>query len=77
MLINQFGEEICFTHPRDRTKSQMFFSTKICPADVIETLRVSDPVKICAAKLRKECEDFDFLLENSYGDADDLECGLN
>ena len=55
------------------TKSQMFFSTKICPVDARETLRVTDPVKICAAKLRKECEDFDFLLENSYSDADDLD----
>ena len=77
MLIKQFGEEICFTYPRDRTKSQMFLSTKICPADVIETLRVSGPVKICAAKLRKESEDFDFLLENSYSDADELEYSLN
>ena len=75
--LNQFGKEICFTYPRDRTKSQMSFSTKICPADVIETLRVSDSVKICAAKLRKECEDFDFLLEKSYSDADDLEYNLN
>ena len=62
MLIEQFGEEICFTHPSDRTKSQMFFSTKFCPADVFETLRVSDPVKICAAKLRKECEGFDLFI---------------
>ena len=55
----------------------MFFSTKICPATLIETLRVSDPVKNCAAKLRKECEDFDFLLENSYSDANDLQYSLN
>ena len=55
----------------------MSFSTKICPATLIETLRVSDPVKICAAKLRKECEGFDFLLENSYSDANDLQYSLN
>ena len=55
----------------------MFFYTTICPAHVIETLRVSDPVKICAAKLRKQCEDLDFLLENSYSDADYLEYSLN
>ena len=55
----------------------MFFSTKICPATLIETLRVSDLVKICAAKLRKECEDLDFLLENSYSDANDLQYSLN
>ena len=77
MLIKHFGEEICITYPKEKNKSQMFFSTKICPATLIETLRVSDPVKICAAKLRKECEDFDFLLENSYSDANDLQYSLN
>ena len=28
MLINHFGEETCFTYPRDRQKSQMFFVPK-------------------------------------------------
>ena len=31
-------------------------------------------MKICAEKLRRECEEFDFLLDNSYCDAEDLEC---
>ena len=77
MVIKHFGEEICFTYPKEKNKSQMFFSTKICSATLIETLRVSDPVKICAAKLRKECGDFDFLSENSYSDANDLQYSLN
>ena len=55
----------------------MLFSTCICSADVIETLRSSDPVKYCAEKLREECEEFDFLLENSYCDAKDLALSLN
>ena len=28
MLINHFGQKICFTYPRDRQKSQTFFSSK-------------------------------------------------
>ena len=61
MLIAHFGEEICFTYPRDKSKPQMFYSTNICPADLVETLRHTDPIKICAEKLRKECEEFDFF----------------
>ena len=76
MLIAHFGEEICFTYLRDKSKPQMFYSTNICPADLVETLRQTNPIKICAEKLRKECEEFDFLLDNSYCDAEDLECSL-
>ena len=76
LLINHFGEEICFTYPKDRTKSRMFFSTEICRAEPIETLRANNPVKICATKLRKECENFNFLLDNIYSNADDLEYSL-
>ena len=50
----------------------MFFSSNICSGDVIETLRCNDPVKVCAEKLRKECEEFDFCLESSYSNAKDL-----
>ena len=57
-----------------QNKSQMFFCSKICPAELIETLH--DPVKIFYLKLRKKCENFDFLLDNSYNDADDLEYSL-
>ena len=42
----------------------------------MKTLRQTDPIKICAEKLRKECKVFDFLLDNSYCDAEDLECSL-
>ena len=69
MLIVHFREEICFTYPIDKSKLQMFYSTNICPTDLVETLHQTDPIKICAEKLRQECEVFDFLLDNSYCDA--------
>ena len=75
-LINHFREEICFIYPKGRTKSQMFFSSKICPSELIETLHANDPVNIFPSKLQKECENFDFLLDNCYSDADDLEYSL-
>ena len=77
MLINHFGDTICFTYPKEVRKSQMFFSSKICSVDTVETLRSNDPVKVCATKLRKECEEFDFLLTSSYCNANDLKISID
>ena len=73
MLINRLGEEICFSYPKDSSKSQMFFSTKIRAPDIAETLRAADPIQQCATELRNECENFDFLLQGSFHAPDDLE----
>ena len=51
MLIDHFGDRICFTYPKDRRKLQMFFSPDIKSADVSETLRTTDAIKICAENL--------------------------
>ena len=75
MLINHFGEEICFTYPRDRQKSQMFFSSKIISTDVVEMLRSTD-VKVCAEKLKKECEEFSFGISDAYLDAHGIKLSL-
>ena len=56
------GDEICFTYPRDKSKPQMFYSTNICPTDLIETIHRTDPVKMCAEKLRKKCEELNLKL---------------
>ena len=64
-------------YPKDRKKSQMFFSAKVFLTDIAETLRSNDPVKICAEKLRNECEQFDFLLEGSFNDADDIKLSFD
>ena len=44
--------------------------------DVVETLRSQDSIKLFAAKLRKECEEFDFLLDASYRDAQGVKVNL-
>ena len=54
----------------------MFFSSSICSWDVVETLRSKDPIKLNAAKLQKECEEFDSLLDASYCDARDVKVSL-
>ena len=50
----------------------MFFSASICSRDVVETLRSKDPIKLCAAKLQTEYEEFDFLLDATYYHARDV-----
>ena len=72
MLIEQFGDEICFTHPKDRFKSQIFFSTKIKTTNIAEPLRVIDPIKSSLETLREEYCNFDFGLENSYHSAEEI-----
>ena len=72
MLIDCFGEDIHFTYPKDRKKPQMFFSSQVSSEDVVETLRANKITKLCAEALRKECEDFNYNLEESYKTTNDL-----
>ena len=67
MLTKHFREEICFTYPLDRQKSQMFFSSKITSTDL---------VKVCAEKLEKECDEFSLDLSDTYLDAHNIELSL-
>ena len=59
-------------YPRDKKKSQLFFLSIIQAADVIETVRVNDPVEVCAKRLKFECKEFDFGLNNSFRYANGL-----
>ena len=72
LLINHLGEEICFTYPKDKTKSQMFFSSKLAIASLAENIRTCDSIKLCAEQLRQECKDFDFSLTGKCCDVTDL-----
>ena len=76
MFIIRFGEEICFTYPKDRKKSQMFYFSSLQSGAVIETIRSNEPIEVCARKLSAECAEFDFGLNNSYRYARDLELSL-
>ena len=61
-----------FYVPERQKKSQMFFSAQISSEDVVETIRANEITKLCAEALRKECEDFDFALEGSLKNPNDL-----
>ena len=55
-LVARFGDQICFTYPKDVSLSQMFFSVNIQAADIAETVRSSDAVKICGNILHDKCK---------------------
>ena len=44
--------------------------------DVIETLRSTDSIKICAERLRAECKQFDFKLDSTLNKPNDLKLSL-
>ena len=46
LLINYFGEGICFTYPNNRKKSQMLFSTNVRAGEIAESLRSKADVNI-------------------------------
>ena len=74
LLIDHYGENICFTYPKDRKKSQMFFSTALRQVDVVESLRnktsTSDIIS-CAKTLESDIKLFKFQLDESNCDAND------
>ena len=76
LLINQFGDKLVFMYPQDKRKSQMFYLSTVQTNDVIETMRVNDPVKVCVQKLRSECKSYDFGLNQSFRYASDLQLGM-
>ena len=77
LLIEFYGEEICFTYPKDKSKPQMFFSSSIRQADIVETLHFKNSIAECAQKLRDECKNYSFNLDDSNCNARDTANSLN
>ena len=77
MLIDYYGDEICFTYPKDAKKSQMFFSTRVKSEDIAETLRRNDFIQKCGEYFREKCQNLDLGLTGSYCSADDTEISFN
>ena len=76
ILIDHFGEDLAFTYPGDKKKSQIFYLSRVQIEDVIETIRAKDPIALCAKKLRSECQEFYFGLDKSFRYASDLQYGM-
>ena len=72
LLIEKFQEEIGFTYQRKRDDSQMFFSVNLRSIEMAEQLQSNDFAAEYAKLLQKELLDFDFGLEGSCCDGDDV-----
>ena len=76
LLIHHFGDALAFMYPQDKRKSQMFYLSTVQTKDIIETLRLNDPIEVCAKKLRSECKSYDFGLNQNFRYASDLQLGM-
>lgn len=69
-LTNQFGKEIEFTPSYAGPKSMMVF--RVEKQVLAESIRSEDPIQVCATVIRKALDEYDFGLEDSFCDAQDL-----
>ena len=66
IMIGPFIEDLTFTYPRDKKKSQIFYLSRVQIVDVIETIHAKDPTEICGKKIRSECQEFYFSLDKAF-----------
>ena len=76
ILIYHFGEDLAFTYPRGKKKSQIFYLSRVEIEDGIETIRRKDSIEMYAKKLRSECQEFYFGLDKSFRYVSDLQSGM-
>ena len=75
LIIELYGDGVCFTYPTNKRISQMVFSTKSNPASFLESARVS-PVQRVASSLEQELKAYNFGLDKSFCDPQDLQLSL-
>ena len=71
LLIQKFGEKICFSYPSNKRISQLVFSSSIQSETLVDNLRQSC-IKQCADKLRNKMKQMSFALKGSFCKAEDL-----
>ena len=63
LLIDHFGEEISFTYPRKRSKSQLVFSTKTSVKQTVKKIWASKPLLEVTDQLANELKTMIFNLK--------------
>ena len=72
LLIKKFSDKICFSYSYQKSESLMFFSSDIRTGEFVKKIRCTDSITECAKALRSECKAYDFELDSSYCDANDI-----
>ncbi len=75
VIIELYGDSVCFTYPNNKRVSQMVFSTKCNPVSLVESMRIS-PVQQVATELGQELKDYKFGLERSFSEPQDLQLSV-
>ena len=73
LLLKNYNH-LCFTYPRSRRESQMFFSCRLTAEEILESLRRSkiSYINEFACNLREMFKAYDFHLSSSYCDSSDV-----
>lgn len=76
LIIELYGDAVCFTYPSNKRMSQMVFCTKSSPEALIESLRVP-PIQQVATELAQELKEYSFELQKSFCEPQDLKISMN
>ena len=76
LIIELYGDAVCFTYPSSKRISQMVLSTKSSPEALVESLRVS-PVQQVATELAHEIKEYSFGLQKSFWEPQDLQLSMD
>ena len=74
LIIELYGDTVCFTYPSNKRKSQMVLGTNSSEA-LVESLRVS-PVQQVATELEQELKEYCIGLKMSFWDPQDLQLSM-
>ena len=69
LLMNEFGENIYFSYPKQKNMSLLGFSRSCTTEKLTETIRFADSIKECATLIRKELMVVNFWLVDKFSDA--------
>ena len=73
LIIELYGDTVCFTYPTNKRISQMDFSVNSNSASLLESIRQASPVQQVATQLAQELKDYKFGLERSFCEPRDLQ----
>jgi hypothetical protein len=76
LIIELYGDAVCFTYPSNKRKSQMVLGTNSSSEALVESLRVS-PVQQVATELAQELIEYRFGLKMSFCDPQDLQLSMD
>ena len=76
LIIELYGDAVCFTYPTNKRLSQMVLGTNSSPGALVECLRIS-PVQQVATQLSQEISEYSFELQKSFCEPEDLQLSMD